>query len=146
MIPKKSRFSVYNDGFLHVCNPDTEKSDFNAVKNTTKLEDLSVVLKLAYEEMSKRDKDLDFAESQGRALTIKVRTRLHHSVTKRHQVVINNTLYAIIHLDTDLAREEMYFYLEEVRHLDERSNDNTNDNTTECTEPDQEHTDESVQQ
>ena len=57
------------------------------------------------------------AVSQGRNLTMKVKTRLHSQVTKFHQVLIEDVLYSIIDLDIDRDRSEMYLYLEEVRKL-----------------------------
>lgn len=117
MIPQRSRFSTFNDGVLWVCDPDEEASDFGAVRNTTKKEELKKINKLAYKEMSKRDQDLDFAESQGRVLSIKVKCRLWPKVNKMHQILIDKILYGIINLDEDRNSQEMYLYLEEVRRL-----------------------------
>lgn len=117
MIPRKSRFSTFNDGVLWVCDPEEAASDFGAVKNTTKKEELKKIGKLDYKEMSKRDQDLDFAESQGRVLNMKVRCRLWPNVTKLHQILIGKILYSIINLDEDRNSQEMYLYLEEVRRL-----------------------------
>ena len=117
MIPQRSRFSTYNDGVRWVCAPEEASSDFGAVKNTTKKEELKRIQKLDYKEMSKRDKDLDFAEGQGRVLSIKVKCRLWPKVNKLHQILIGKILYSIINLDEDRAGQEMYLYLEEVRKL-----------------------------
>ena len=117
MIPQRSRFSTFGDGVLWVCNPEEAASDFGAVKNTTKKEELKRIQKLNYEEMSKRDQDLDFAESQGRTLSLKVKCRLWPKVNKLHQILIGKVLYSIINLDEDRASQEMYLYLEEVRKL-----------------------------
>lgn len=119
MFPRKTRFSTFNDGVLFICKPDSDQSDFNAVKNPTRKSDLTRIMKLNYQEKSKRDQDLDFAESQGRVLTMKVMTRLHESVTKSHQVLIDDCLYGIINVDKDRNKQEMYFYLEEIRRLHE---------------------------
>lgn len=117
MIPQRSRFSTYNDGVLWVCDPEDTASDFGAVKNTTKKDDLKRIQKLDYKEMSKRDQDLDFAESQGRVLNMKVKCRLWPKVNKLHQILIGKVLYSIINLDEDRTSQEMYLYLEEVRRL-----------------------------
>lgn len=114
MIRKK--FSTYNDGVLLVYKEKRQTTNFNAVKNTRTIDDLEFVVKLDYEEKSKRDTDLDFAEAQGRTLTLKVKTRLYH-LDKTLMVVIGNIMYSIINLDEDRANGEMYFYLEEVREL-----------------------------
>ena len=117
MIPMKSRFSTYNDGMLWICEPINSVSDFGAVRNTTTESGLRQLGKLAYKEMSKRDQDMDFAESEGRTLSLKVKCRLKQEATKMHLVRIEDTLYSIIHKDEDRAKQEMYLYLEEVRKL-----------------------------
>lgn len=117
MIPKKSRFSTFNDGVLWVCRPETASSDFGAVKNTSKRNQLVRVGKLNFKEMSKRDQDLEFAESQGRTLNMKVKCVLWPKVNAMHQILIGKVLYSIINLDQDRKAQEMYLYLEEVRKL-----------------------------
>ena len=117
MIPQKSRFSTFNEGVLWVCGPEEAASDFGAVKNTTKREELKRIQKLDFKEMSKRDQDLDFAESQGRVLNMKVKCRLWPKVNTLHQILIGRILYSIINLDEDRNSQEMYLYLEEVRKL-----------------------------
>lgn len=113
----RPKFTNFNDGVLFVCRPDSGQSDFNAVKNPTTKTDLDVIWKLDFREMSRRDRDMDFAESQGRTLALKVKTHLLDGVNRMHMVTIGNTLYSIINLDKDRANREMYFYLEEVRDL-----------------------------
>ena len=117
MIPQKSRFSTFNDGILWICEPEDISSDFGAVKNTTKKEALKRIVKLAFKEMSKRDQDMDFAESQGRVLSIKVKCRIWPKANKMHLVLIGKVLYSIINLDEERNSQEMYLYLEEVRKL-----------------------------
>ena len=117
MIPQKSRFSTFNDGVLWVCEPESASSDFGAVKNTLKRSELVKIGKLNFKEMSKRDQDLDFAESQGRTLNMKVKCKLWSKVNTLHQILIGKVLYSIINLDEDRNSQEMYLYLEEVRKL-----------------------------
>ena len=114
----KPRFSTFNDGILWICEPESEQTDFNAVKNTRTASDLEKIEKLDFKEMSKREQDLDFAESQGRALNLKVRTRLREWVDKMNLVLIGKTLYGIINIDMDRAGKQMYIYLEEVRRFE----------------------------
>jgi hypothetical protein len=114
---KKSRFATYNDGILFVCTSNKKEADFGATKNATTEDDLNKIIKLAYAEMSKRDEDQDFAESQGRVLSMKVKTRMRQQVNKLHMVMIGSILYSIIYVDFDKAAEEMYLYLEEARKL-----------------------------
>ena len=113
----KSRFTAFVDGILFVCQPESAQSSFNAVKNTTAKKDVRKILQLDYVELSKRERDLEFAESQGRTLSMKVKTRLHEKVTSYHMIMIGDKLYSIIDLDKDIREEEMYLYLEEIRRL-----------------------------
>ena len=75
-------------------------------------------MKLAYEETSRREQDYEFARSIERSLTLKVKTPLYPNVNKKHSVLIENTQYSIFELDVDRKKNEMYFYLEEVRKID----------------------------
>ena len=117
MIPQKSRFSTFNDGVLWICEPESASSDFGAVKNTLKKDQLVKLGKLDYKKMSKRDQDLDFAERRDRTLNTKVKCRLRTWLTSSHQILIGNMLYSIIYIDMDNNAQEMYLYLEEVRKL-----------------------------
>ena len=114
---KRSRFSTFNDGMLYVCTVTSDQTDFGAVKNVTKSSDLKKELKLAYKEMSKRDEDMDFAESQGHTLDLKVKCRYHGDISMQNQIIIGKTLYSVYKLDIDRYSQEMYLYMEEVRKL-----------------------------
>lgn len=111
----KSRFSRYNDGMLYVCEQRQQDTDFSAVKNARSMKDLNKILKLAYEEKSKRDEDIQFAESIGRSLSMKVKTRSHEKVDSTKKITIGDKLYSIINIDHDRTTKEMYLYLEEER-------------------------------
>jgi hypothetical protein len=113
----KKRFATYTDGVLWVCEQTVGRSDFGAVKNAREGSDIKQIEKLNYQEMSKRDQDQDFASSQGRTLSMKVRCLLRPWVTKLNIVKIDETLYSIINVDFDRANRVMYMYLEEVRKL-----------------------------
>lgn len=113
----KTKIQTYNDGYIHVCQKQTD-GDF-AARNPKKKDDLKMILKLAYKETSRRDRDLEYAESVGRSLSIKLKTRIHPSVKNTHMVLIGNVLYSIINLDYDKGKGEMYFYLEEAKRFAE---------------------------
>ena len=51
----KSRFSNYNDGIVYIVRKKPKSTNFNAAKNALSRDDLEDVVKLAYEEKSKRD-------------------------------------------------------------------------------------------
>ena len=110
----KPKFSTFNDGVLYICDSTKADTTFGAVQNVTAASELNRLYKLDFAEMSKRDQDMDFAESQGHALSLKVKTRLI-SISKMNKVLIENRLYTIIHLDEDRNNGLMYLYLEEER-------------------------------
>ena len=112
---KKSNF---NDGYIRVCKEIPQKTDFGAKKNIKTKDNLEFIVKLAYEECSKRQQDLEFAESSSRTLNLKVKTRYYKNIENNYKVIIENTLYDIIYIDEDRKNRELYFYLEEVVNLE----------------------------
>lgn len=106
-----------NDGFLRCYRDKKLQSDFNAPKNPKKIDDMEYIVELAFEEMSKRDKDLSFVESLGRELSLKVKTRLMDGVSKKCKVAIDDRLFDVIYIDYSKKENLMYFYLEEVRRI-----------------------------
>lgn len=110
---KRKRILTYNDGYLLICKKQMEED--LTLRNPKRKDDMQPVLKLAYEEKSRRDQDIEFAESAGRSLSMKLKTRLYQTVKNTHMVMIGNVLYSIIKLDYDRANNEMYFYLEEAK-------------------------------
>lgn len=117
MTMQKAKRKAYNDGVLWVVDPPTEQTDFGAVKNQTKASALNKLLKLSFHEMSRRDSDIEFAESMGRQLSLKVKTIHHPAADAAKDVLIGDMLYSIVKLDVDRQMHEMYLYLEEVRRL-----------------------------
>ena len=112
------RKSNYNDGYIRVYKEIPQKSDFGAKKNIKTRDTLEFIVKLAYEQCSKRQQDVDFAESCNRTLNLKVKTRYYKNLDNSYKVVIENTLYDIIYIDEDRKNSELYFYLEEVIELE----------------------------
>lgn len=115
---KKTKINNYVDGFARVYQENIIKTNFGAKQNSKSIDNLNLVVKLAYTECSKRQQDLEFAESMSKSLTLKIKTRLYDKVKNNHKIVIDNTLYDIIYLDFDRKNKEMYLYLEEVRELE----------------------------
>lgn len=113
------RFSNYNHGVLYIAKASTQSSGFGAVTNPVKMSDMEKLQKLDFEEMSKRERDFEFAQSSDHSLDLKVRTRFHSSATADRQVLIGRTLYDIFQVDGNEFSGEMYLYLEKVRELDE---------------------------
>lgn len=111
------RFSRYNQGVLFIAQISTQETDFGAVTNATKMSDVTKLVKLDYEEMSKRERDINFAEASDHSLDLKVKTRYHASAKAHRQVLIGNMLYDIFQVDGSSVTREMFLYLEEVRTL-----------------------------
>lgn len=112
------KLSNYNDGYIRVYKEIPIQTDFGAKKNIKTIDNLEFIVKLAYEECSKRQQDLDFAESSSRSLNLKVKTRRYKNIENNYKVIIENTLYDIIYIDEDKKNRELYFYLEEVMDLE----------------------------
>ena len=94
-------------------------NDFGAALNTKRAADMNLVLKLAYEERSRRAADMEWAESCDKTLSLKVVCPLNVSAKMSHLIVCTNKIYSIINIDYDRLNQEMYLYLEEVREIAE---------------------------
>lgn len=114
---KKTEIPKYNDGFVTLYRVKNETSSFGAKLNPEKLSDMEYAAELAYEEMSRRDQDYEFAEMNSRQLSMKIKTPNIPGVDKNMMVCRNGMLYNIIKLDTDIHKNVMYLYLEEDRKI-----------------------------
>ena len=109
----KSKFSRYNDGVVMIYREKPRETDFNAKENVSYLDDLEFIVKLDYEESSRREQDNNFAEQMDFSLSLKVRTRYIAAVDNKCKAIINDYLYDIKYVDK--TRVEMWLYLEGVR-------------------------------
>ena len=112
----KTKFSRYNDGVVSIYREKPRRTDFAAKQNVSALDDMDFVVKLAFEESSRREQDVDFAEQMGFSLTLKIRTRYFVGVDNKCKAVIGNYLYDVSYVDK--TRTEMWLYLQGVRKLD----------------------------
>ncbi len=104
----------YNDGVAYIYEEKVKKSSFQAKENCKTLDDLKFIIKLNFEEMSKRQQDVMFAESLGNSLSMKIRTPLKDCVKNRHKAIINSYLYNISYIDPNKKNNDLYIYLEGV--------------------------------
>ena len=106
----------YLDGFAFIYRPKFEanRNSFGAKINIRTTSEMDMLYKLAYQQSYKRVQDLEFAESNGRDLTLKIKTRLVNGIKNSDKVVIDGVLYDIIYADEDRVNKELYLYLEEV--------------------------------
>lgn len=111
----KHKFSRYNDGVVSVYREKGKRSNFAAKENVSALEDMEFVVKLDFEQASKREQDLAFAEQNDFSLSLKIRTRYVESVDNKCKAVINGYLYDVAYVDKN--RVEMWLYLEGIKEL-----------------------------
>ena len=111
----KLKLSTYNDGVVHIYRDKPMSTDFNAKKNVKTVEDMDFVARLDYEEASRREEDLEFAERSGFSLTLKIKTRVVPGVDNRCKAVIGGYLYDVRYIDKN--RTEMWLYMEGVKKL-----------------------------
>lgn len=104
--------SNYNDGVALLY---TKK---NPGKNIKSLDDLEYAGKLAFNVKSIRQSDMEFAMQQDKQLTLKIVTPDNGVIDTDINIMIGNVLYAVIRIDPDRQKRELYFYLTEVRRFD----------------------------
>ena len=109
---------MFVDGYASICQYNRKSSSFQAVKNVTDKSDLILIGKLGFDETSKRQSDIEFAEAVNRSLSLKIRTRLHKDWCKQEYcLIINDYLYDVITIDEDRLNGLCFWYLEEVRQI-----------------------------
>ena len=79
------------------------------------LDDMEFIAKLDFEESSKREQDMEFANQNDFSLSLKIRTRYLQNVDNKCKAVIDSYLYDIKYVDK--TRTEMWLYMEGVRSL-----------------------------
>lgn len=115
----KPKFSRYNDGVVFIYREaEGRKTDFSAKKNVQTLEDMEFIVKLAFEEASKREQDIEFALQHDFTLSLKIKTRLCNGVDNKCKAVIDGYLYDVSHIDIDRRKAEMWLYLQGVKQID----------------------------
>lgn len=111
----KSKISTYNDGVVRIYREKGKRSNFSAKENVSVLDDMEFVAKLDFEEASRREQDLEFANQNDFSLSLKIRTRYLQKVDNKCKAVIDNYLYDVKFVDK--TRTEMWLFLEGVRPL-----------------------------
>jgi len=112
----KNKFSRYNDGVVGIYRPKPRKTDFNAKTNVKTEDDMDFIVKLGFEECSKREQDLDFAMQNDFTLSLKIKTRLRKDIDNKCKAIIDGYLYDVSYIDA--SRTELFIYLEGVKALD----------------------------
>ena len=115
---RKRKPKTYNDGIVNIYREKDRRTDFNAKRNVSSLDDMDFVVKLAFEELSKREQDLEFANQNDFSLSMKIKTRFVPNVDNKCKAVIGGYLYDV--QSADVTKEEIFMYLEEVKKFDSR--------------------------
>lgn len=113
----KPKFPRYNDGVVSIYREKRKESSFAAKENVSVLDDMTFVAKLDFEESSKREQDLEFANQNGFSLTLKIRTRYLLAVDNKCKAIIGNGLYDVSYVDK--SRTEMWLFMEYIKELSE---------------------------
>lgn len=111
----KSKLDTYNDGVVYLYREKAKKTDFGAKQNVSTLDDMDFIVKLCFEETSKRQQDIEFAEQMDFSLSMKIKTPYFKGIESKFKAVINNYLYDIAYIDND--KKNMWLYLEGIRGL-----------------------------
>lgn len=111
----KSKHDTYNDGVVYIYREKSKRTDFSAKENVSTLKDMTFIVKLCYEEVSKRQQDIEFAEQMGFSLSLKVKTPYFKGIDNKCKAVIDDYLYDISYIDND--KKNVWLYLEGVRGL-----------------------------
>lgn len=109
-MPRKTKISSYNDGVVRLYEKITEK-------NIRGMEDLKYLSKLPFNEKTLRQEDMEFAVQNDTKLSLKIATPDDGNRNTKRIAVIENIIYAIIKIDGDKKKRELYFYLQEVRRI-----------------------------
>ena len=109
---------AYRDGYVNFVRPlESCVSSFSAPMNTRSEKDTAGVVTLAYDRMTARQQDLDFAYSRNRTLDLKIRCPYHPHVCVQLQAIIGNTLDDVYEVDPDMNNMQMFVYMQENRQL-----------------------------
>lgn len=108
----------YRDGYVSFVRPlGSNISSFGAKKNTRSTDDVSPVILLAYDRMTHRQRDLEFAYSVDKELDMKIKCPYHPDVNTKLQAIIEDTLYDVYEVDPDINNMVMFIYMQENRKL-----------------------------
>lgn len=106
----KRQVRKYNDGVVKFYRKLTDK-------NVKSMDDLEYLGKLRFEERSIRNSDVEYALQHDKKLSLKISTPDDGNMDTTRIAIVENIVYAIIHIDRDREKKELYFYLQEVRTL-----------------------------
>lgn len=108
----------YRDGYVRfVQQTGSNVSSFGAKKNTRSEDDVEAVVTLAYDKMTHRQRDVEFAYDMDKSLDLKIRCPYHAAVTTKLQAIIGDVLYDLYEVNPDSNNMQMFIYMQENRKL-----------------------------
>lgn len=112
------RIPAYRDGYVKFVKPVAANvSSFGAPKNVRAESETEEVVTLAFDRMTHRQRDLEFAYSMDKTLDLKIRCPYHPAVSSRLQAIVGDTLYDLYEVDPDINEMQMFVYMQESRKL-----------------------------
>lgn len=112
------KIPAYRDGYVSFVKPlNTNVSSFGAPKNTRTADDTENIVVLAYDRMSHRQQDVDFAEARDKRLDLKIKCPYRPNVNTRLQAIVEDVLYDVFNVDADINNMQMFVYMQENRKL-----------------------------
>jgi hypothetical protein len=110
MLKSRKHLPTYNDGIAEIYREKDIKTSFGAKINADSIDDLDLVVCLAYSAQMIREQDYDFAERHGFAVSLKIKTHLYRGVDAGCRAIVDGLIYDVSHVDR--TQSEMYLYLE----------------------------------
>lgn len=105
----------YNDGIVYFYKKKNVEGSFKSAKNTTGIDDLEFISKHFFKEETQRQQDIVFAGAMDRTLSLKISIPYCNTLESNYQVIIDDYLYSIFHVDPDKGKNKTYIYLEGMR-------------------------------
>lgn len=113
---EKSQFDRYIDGVVRICELKDKKTEFGARISAKSRDDLTTIVKMPFQKMSKRIEDVEFAKSESFELTEKIKIRKIKGIDSSNVCIIEGKMHSIKYLDEDA--KNIYLYLQGERNLD----------------------------
>ncbi len=108
----------YNDGIVYFYKKKNVEGNFKSSKNTISMDDLEFISKHFFKEETQRQQDIVFAGAMDRTLSLKISIPYCNTIASNYQVIIDNYLYSIFHVDPDKGKDKTYIYLEGMRTIE----------------------------
>jgi SPP1 family predicted phage head-tail adaptor len=107
----KTSMDTYNDGVVSIMEATTSRSTVGI--NPSGTDGLDLIRTMAYNQMSRQEKDVELADDEGFELTAKLKVRHVGDVTPEMFCLLGSRLCEIGHVDDDRVHD--FLYLSEIK-------------------------------